>query len=140
VIRVRRARRRFLLLGAAASLLAIALVVFFVSRGKNEPDGSSDKRIAASPPGTLRLTFNLPCAVYSADAERAYIAMRQRDKKTLMDMVAQRKLRMVRQGTAIVVSPVSGLAIVNIVGEAHSGTTCYIPSEMVAVVQHNGAG
>jgi hypothetical protein len=130
------------LLVVAASLLAVGVATFFVVDRTNEPDRSIHRGIheTAAISSTLRLAFNLPCAIYAADADRAYAAMRQRDKKTLMDMVAQRKLRMLRQGTGVIISPLHGLALVNIVGDAQAGRTCYIPSEMISVVQYNGAG
>lgn len=135
--RRRRAKRRIILFSAAI-LLVFAIAVFVVFREKSKPDENSSKKISLTPPaGTVRLGFNLPCAVYSADADRAYTAVRQRDKKVLMDMVAARRLRMLRQGTDIVISPAQGIAAVDVVGDDRGTRSCYIPLEMVDVIQHN---
>jgi hypothetical protein len=136
MIRGRRARRRFLFLAVAASLLVVGTATFFVMRGAHEPDETVHRTTSAAiSSGTLRLAFNLPCAIYAGDAERAYAAVRQRDKKTLMDMVTQRRLLMVRQGTAITVSPIHELAVVNVAGDTHPERACYIPKEMISVIQ-----
>ena len=138
-MRLRRRTKRRIVVFSATVLAILVVLAFVVFRQKNVPDESKHPKASVNTPGVVRLGFTLPCAVYSADAESAYAAVRQRDSKTLMDLVSQRRLRMLHQGTDIVISPLQGLAVVDVVGDEHGGRTCYIPLEMIGVVQRNRA-
>ncbi|WP_184085344.1 hypothetical protein [Silvibacterium bohemicum] len=87
-------------------------------------------------PATLRLPFTLPCAVDAGDANPLYAAVRGRDRTLLLDMVAQRRVMMVKQGTPVDLLPASQIVIVSLSRGGHGGLSCYIPSDIVPVIEH----
>lgn len=131
----RRARRRLIRFTAGLLLLA-AVVLVFQWRNRYTPKPS---RSAASTlePDTVRLPFALPCAIYSGDARPVYAAIRGRDKDQLMHLVAQKRLLMLKQGTSVVLMPVNQTAMVSIYGGGPESRNCYVPSEIVPVIQRH---
>ncbi|MGC2662059.1 MAG: hypothetical protein WA324_29200 [Bryobacteraceae bacterium] len=129
-----RRRRRRLVLLTVFSLFAVAVMIYRL--GFRSPHAFLRARaVAQAPPGTVRLPFTLPCALYSGDASPVYAAIRQRDRNALMSMVAQKRLMMVREGTSVALLPVNNIATVSIYSGARDGRTCYVPSDIVSVIE-----
>jgi hypothetical protein len=129
----RRARRRLIRL--TAGLLVLAAIVLAIQWRNRHMKMAGRNGAAALAPGTLRLPFTLPCAIYSGDATPVYTAIRGRDKDQLMHMVAQKRVMMLMQGTSVALMRVNQTAMVSIYGGGREGRTCYVPSEMVPVIE-----
>lgn len=52
-----------------------------------------------------------------------------------MDMVAKKRVLMVQQGTAVAIMSVNQTAMVSIDAGARQGGTCYVPSDIVPVIE-----
>lgn len=128
----RRARRRVILV-SVAGLLASALFGLLWWR---YPLTANDAGAAALAPRKLRLPFTLPCAVYSADADPVYAAIRGRDRALLMNMVSQKRVMIVKRGTSVALIPFNDTAVVSIDGVGVSeGRSCYVPSDIIPVIE-----
>lgn len=120
----------------ALGLLLIAAMLFVSLRPAGSLDSLTEKA-GGVPPGWMRLSFNLPCAVRSGDAASFYTALRSRDRSTLSTFLAQRKILMLQEGTAFRIVPASPIAKVSY-GDLRSPDTCYIPSDLVATIERKG--
>lgn len=121
------------MLFAITVLIALVLLVTFLRLWRQTPNRK--KTVAAPLPATLRLPFTLPCAVDAGDAISLYAAVRRRDTKLLMNMVAQRRVMMVRQGTSVDLLSASQIVIVSFSQGARENLSCYIPSDIVPVIK-----
>lgn len=135
MIRIRRRARRKLLLLTVACLFASTILVYLVRLRSQRMLLAQPSSVSALAPGSLRLPFTLPCAIYSGDATPIYAALRNRDRTSLMEMVAKKRVLMVQQGTSVAIVSVSHAAMVTIGGGLREGGTCYIPSDIVPVIQ-----
>jgi hypothetical protein len=129
-----RRRRRRLVLLTVFGLFAVAVMIYVIGF-RNPQTALPGRSLAQAPSGTLRLPFTLPCALYSGDASPVYAAIRQRDRNALMSMVAQKRLMMVREGTSVALLPVNNIATVSIYSGVRDGRTCYVPSDIVTVIE-----
>jgi len=128
--RMGRRPRSVLIFLVVALLFASALVVCFLQwRGLHAPTSGELAQAA------VRLPFTLPCAVDLRDAEPVYAAIRARDKTLLMSMAAQKRIVIVRQDTPVAILSFKGTSVISVRGKARKALICYIPSDMVPVIQ-----
>jgi hypothetical protein len=117
------------------AIAGLVVVVLFVCCLRHWRQTHVVKHAVALSPATLRLPFTLPCAVDAGDANPLYAAVRGRDRTLLMNMVAQRRVMMVKQGTPVDLLPESQIVIVSLSRGGRGGLSCYIPSDVVPVIE-----
>jgi hypothetical protein len=52
-----------------------------------------------------------------------------------MGMVAQKRLMIVKQGTFVSLMPFNQTTVVSTYGGTHDGSSCYIPSNIIPVIE-----
>jgi hypothetical protein len=52
-----------------------------------------------------------------------------------MGMVAQKKVMIVKQGTSVSLMPFNQTTVVSIYGGAGEGSSCYVPSDIIPVIE-----
>jgi hypothetical protein len=127
----RRARRRVILVTLTGVLGSALFGLVWWRR----PLTANDPGAGALAPRKLRLPFTLPCAVYSADASPIYAAIRGRDRALLMNMVSQKRVMIVKRGTSVALIPFNETAVVSIDGGVREGHSCYVPSDIIPVIE-----
>lgn len=80
--------------------------------------------------GSVRLPFALPCAIASGDAQPFYAALRRSDRKAVIQMLADKRIRILRKDTPFSITPFSKVAAVAV--RRDSRPVCYIPLDIVA--------